>query len=239
MANNQIREDRFGITRAAAAGPTTLVGYAATYNQITNIKSGGFWEILARGCFDAVMSTKPDVRFLVNHDPSKLLARTKPGTLQLRADDTGLYFRAELPDTQVARETLALVQRGDMDGCSFGFAVADGGDTWTTEKNGAGEAYVLRTINKIGELYDASVVTYPAYEKGTSVVARAIPREVQAEARSRGWSPERIVLPSPQMKEMTLAELREMAKRQGEEIARQDYNARVEGWRTQKWFFPL
>jgi len=235
MATKQIREDRFGITRAAAAGPHTLTGYAATYNQITNIKSGGFWEILARGCFDSVMASKPDVRFLVNHEPSKLLARTKSGTLRLKADDKGLYFLAELPDTQLARETLLSVQRGDMDGCSFGFAVADGGDVWTTEKNAQGEAYVLRTITKIGELFDASVVTYPAYEKGTSVMARAIPREVQAEARSRGWSPDRIVGP----KEMTLDELRAMARQQGEEIAKQDYAFNVEQWRTSKWYFKL
>jgi len=235
MATKQIREDRFGITRAAAAGPTTLVGYCATYGQVTNIKSGGFWEILAAGCFDSVMSSNPDVRFLVNHEPSKLLARTKSGTLQLNADSVGLHFRASLPDTQLAKEVLILVQRGDLSGCSFGFSVADGGDKWTTEKNRQGETYVLRTISKIGELFDASVVTYPQYEVGPSVMARAIPHEVQAEARSRGWSPDRIVGP----REMSLEELRELARRQGEEIARQDYNARIEAWRTSKYYFKL
>ena len=50
------------------------------------------------------------------HDPSRLLARTKSGTLRLEEDSKGLRFELDLPDTTEGRDLLALAERGDIGG---------------------------------------------------------------------------------------------------------------------------
>ena len=59
--------------------------------------------------------------------------------------------------------------RGDIDGSSFAFVVADDGEAWTPGQNGEPPT---REITKIGALMDVSPVTHPAYES-TSAEARA------------------------------------------------------------------
>jgi Escherichia/Staphylococcus phage prohead protease len=154
--------------RATNTGGTgKITGYAAVFNSRTQI--GDFIEIIAPGAFAKVLATKPDVRMLRNHNSDLLLGRTTNGTLTLWEDQKGLCFMCLLPDTREAEDTFALIERGDMTGCSFGFSIAPGGETWTKEGGIA-----VRTITEVGELYDASVVTFPAYESATVTIARAL-----------------------------------------------------------------
>jgi HK97 family phage prohead protease len=100
---------------------------------------------------------------LVDHDRSKLLARTRSGTLRLEEDARGLVFSIDLPDTQPGRDVLALAERGDLGGMSFGFTVPKGGETFD------GDTRELIDI----DLREISIVSaWPAYE-GTSVSARS------------------------------------------------------------------
>ncbi|MGB0141592.1 MAG: HK97 family phage prohead protease [Luminiphilus sp.] len=140
----------------AAEKPMMLEGYAALYNEETDI--GSFREMIAPGAFSDVMDD--DVRLLLNHDGAPL-ARTKNGTLQLSDDEKGLYYRAELIDTQAGRDLYAMVQRGDITQSSFGFTIKE----QDIQEGG------LRVITKVGRLLDVSPVTYPAYE-ATEVYAR-------------------------------------------------------------------
>jgi len=81
-------------------------------------------EIILPGAFDDVLND--DVRALFNHDSSMILARSKngEGTLQIGVDETGLYYEFEPPDTQVGRDLMTSIQRGDVDQSSFGFMIA-------------------------------------------------------------------------------------------------------------------
>jgi uncharacterized protein len=156
---------------ASGDGPGMLAGYAAVFGQRSQ-DLGGFVEQLNVGCFDKVLASNPDVRCLFNHDPNLVLGRTSAGTLQLDADHTGLYMTCQLPDTSTGRDVHALVTRGDISQCSFGFSLDPGDASFDEETDSAtGKKQMVRTIRNVSRLYDVSSVTSPAY-LGTSVQAR-------------------------------------------------------------------
>lgn len=137
-----------------------LEGYAALYG--TEARINDFRETIAAGAFARSLRAGRDILALADHDPSRLLARTASGTLRLAEDSRGLAFDLDLPDTTAGRDVLALAERGDLGGMSFGFTVPQGGARWD------GDRRELRTV----DLHEISVVqAWPAYD-GTTVTAR-------------------------------------------------------------------
>ena len=116
---------------------------------------GGFREKIDKGAFDGVLDN--DVRAFFNHDPNFLLARTSSGTLKLGVDKRGLKYSFDVPDTTAGRDLLVSMKRGDITQSSFAFTVEK--DSWTDGEKGT----EIRTINKVGRLYDVSPVSIPAY----------------------------------------------------------------------------
>jgi hypothetical protein len=149
--------------RAASDASPSIQGYAAVFNSQTDI--GFYREQIAPGAFSRAIRDNQDVRALFNHNPDHVIGRTKSGTLTLSEDNTGLKFNCNMPDTQMGRDVHTLIQRGDIDQCSFGFVVRDEEVTYDDKGD------CLRTI-KDADLFDISAVTYPAYES-TSVEARS------------------------------------------------------------------
>lgn len=150
--------------RAAAADsdePAKLCGYAAKFNTRSE-NLGGFREIILPGAFDDVL--KDDVRALLNHDYNLILGRTLSGTLRILQDTVGLYYECTLPDTQAARDLAVSIARGDISQSSFSFRLAAGGDSWDEDEEGV----IIRTVKKVGRLYDVSPVTLPAYPDTTT-----------------------------------------------------------------------
>lgn len=137
------------------SGPGQIVGYAAKYNKLSQ-DLGGFFEKLLPGCFDDVM--QDDCRCLRNHDDDHLLGRTRAGTLELLLDEIGLMYTCDLPDTSAGRDTAESIRRGDMSGSSFQFNIAMDGQSWDFDGPSP-----MRSISRIGRLYDVSPVTNPAY----------------------------------------------------------------------------
>lgn len=157
-------------------GAPVISGYAAKFNRASeNLGSADyqFIEIIEPGAFDGVLND--DVRALFNHDPNAILARSKDGqgTLKLEVDEIGLRYEFEAPDTQAGRDLVTSMRRGDIDGSSFGFTVAKGGDKWESRRDGEGPEINVRTITKIARLGDVSPVTYPAYPD-TSAAVRSL-----------------------------------------------------------------
>jgi len=134
----------------------TLEGYAALYDEETVV--GGQRERIERGAFEGRLDD--DVRLLFNHDNNMPFARTTNGTLKLSLDENGLYYKADIIDTQAGRDLYAMVKRGDVSQSSFAFNISE-------RRFDEG----VMVIEKVGQLYDVSPVTYPAYE-ATTVVAR-------------------------------------------------------------------
>jgi len=146
----------------------TIRGYAAVFNSWSE-DLGFFREKIAPGAFTAVLKTGPDVRALVDHDSSKILARTSSGTLRLGEDKRGLWYEADVADTNSGRDILESVRRGDVDSSSFAFTMAGGGGMPEQEWNKDGTE---RTIHQVDTLLDVSAVTYPAYPASTSEASR-------------------------------------------------------------------
>ena len=145
-------------------GQKSISGYSAKWNRLSEkLGNGSFREMLLRGTFTrSLQSQRSDVTCLVNHDPSLLLGRQRSGTLRVREDSIGLHFRCSLPDTTAGNDAFALIQRGDIAGCSFAF-VSDGSDTWSEiDDPEDGKRIALRTISR-ANLLDCSIVTNPAY----------------------------------------------------------------------------
>ena len=106
-----------------------------------------------------------------------MLGRTKSGTLQLAEDVHGLRFTLQMPDTQTGRDLIALAERGDLGGCSFGFTVPKGGDHWS------GDHRELRSV----ELHEVSIVqSWPAYE-GTEIALRNRPIQMRILCPRTRW----------------------------------------------------
>jgi HK97 family phage prohead protease len=153
--------------RQAEDGTMRMAGYAAVFNEASLPLP--FIEKIAPGAFTKTLQETPDVRLLVNHEGLPM-ARTKNGTMRLYEDETGLYFEAELANTQEARDLYTLVERGDVDQMSFAFRVIR--QNWSKDRT-------ERTLTEVSLADgDVSIVTYPAYP-ATSVEAReAIKRAI-------------------------------------------------------------
>lgn len=162
--------------RAATEGTLrTAVGYAAVFNSTVDI--GGMWmETISPGAFTDALGQ--DVRALINHEPGRLLGRTAAGTLRLSQDAVGLAVEIDLPDTTDGRDVTSWLQRGDVDGMSFGFRVTK--ETWDETGDIA-----RRTILAV-DLREVSIVTFPAYGD-TSIALRSLDA-IRAERRSKNFN---------------------------------------------------
>tara|TARA_R110000765_G_scaffold326385_1_gene417707 strand:+ start:4319 stop:5257 length:939 start_codon:yes stop_codon:yes gene_type:complete len=135
-------------------------GHAAVFGTLSE-DLGGFREKIMPNAFDDVLDN--DVRAFFNHDPNFLLARTSSGTLKLGVDKKGLTYSFDVPDTTAGRDLLVSMERGDISQSSFAFNVEK--DSWS-EENGT----EIRTIEKVGRLYDVSPVSIPAYPDADDLV---------------------------------------------------------------------
>lgn len=150
--------------------PKTIVGYPAIFNKLSE-DLGGFREKITPGAFTNTLENGDDVRALLNHDPNQVLGRNKSKTLKLEQNTKGLKATIKPPDTQSGRDTSVSIDRGDIDGMSFGFRTIT--DKWETI-----DGEEIRTLEEV-ELFDVSVATYPAY-LDTSVAVRSLEQAKEA-----------------------------------------------------------
>lgn len=166
----------------ASAEPNRLVGYAAKFGipsePLTDWFGDGFTEVIRAGAFSRTLRDNQDIRALYNHNTDIVLGRTKSDTLRLHEDEVGLAFEVDLPDTQAARDIKAMVSRGDIDGCSFGFyVVAD--EVAHNKEDGT----VVRTLVDVELVEISPAVAFPAYS-ATEVALRSL-RGQRSPARPR------------------------------------------------------
>lgn len=166
MDNLEIRS--FNIELRDEPESRHIEGYGSVFNE-RSLDLGGFVEMIAPGAFDGVIE-RSDVKCYLDHNPGKgILARSRngKGSLSLVVDEKGLQYSFDAPHTNLGDEVVEGLKRGDYSQSSFAFTVDD--EIWTKEEDGT----YLRTITKIGGLYDVSIVANPAYE-GTSVALRSL-----------------------------------------------------------------
>lgn len=148
-----------------------IEGTPIVFNQDTVIRD---WagEFIERIDPNALATTDmKDVRLFVNHDMSKIaLARSKNGngTMSFTVDDSGVHMRAilDIENNAEAKALYGAIQRGDLDGMSFGFRVR--GQEWQNLES----ERPIRIITDISIIHEVSAVNYPAYPQ-TSISARS------------------------------------------------------------------
>ena len=160
------------------SGTSTITGRPIVYESKTDM--GYFDEVIDRGALDG--ADLKDVRFLVNHDLSRIpLARSRRNngnsTMRLSPDFEGLAIEADI-DTANNADARALdsaVKRGDITGMSFMFGIDD--EEWENLDS----ERPTRHIKRISTVVEVSAVTFPAYE-ATEINARS--KEALDNARS-------------------------------------------------------
>ena len=144
-----------------------IEGYPIVFNQETDL--GEWREVIEPSSVNDKLLR--DVALMVGHDFGMIpLAHSRrnngSGTMQLTADETGVKMRAllDVENNPKAAEAYSAIKRGDMAGMSFAFIVNE--DRWEdldTDKP-------LRRITGMSDIFEVSLVAFPAY-KGTSVQA--------------------------------------------------------------------
>ena len=175
-----VRDGKF--TTRAEDGNLYIEGYFAVFGSEYRMWENAI-ETIDEDAFNETVDG--DVRALVNQDSTLVLGRTTAGTLTLRVDRTGLWGSILINQSdQDAMNLYERVKRGDVSQCSFGFDILD--QSTEVMENGT----TVWRLKKV-ELYEVSVVTFPAYED-TSVIARKKDYEELQKRKKELWQKEMI-----------------------------------------------
>lgn len=137
-----VRERKFAPDAIEPDG--TFSGYASLFGAADLSK-----DVIERGAFAASLKARgtANVRMLFQHDPAEPIG----AWTELREDASGLFARGK-PNLEVsrARELLALMRGGGLDGLSIGFR------TVRARRDAGGLRRVIEA-----DLWEISVVTFP------------------------------------------------------------------------------
>ena len=155
-------------TRDTDTDSMVVEGYATTFDQPYELYRDSelvINEQVDKRAFDE--ANVGDVIFQMNHE-GRVYARTRNNTLEITPDEKGLFIKADLSGTEEGRKLYEEIKGGYLDRMSFGFTVAED----RTEKTAENPRTYLRTITKIGRLFDVSAVSIPANDF-TEISARS------------------------------------------------------------------
>ena len=164
----------------------TIEGYAIVFGVESRLIVDwydAFREIISKDAITQEDLDASDIKMTLWHNREKLLARANKGegTLKLSVDEVGVKYSFEAPETADGETAVQLVMRGDIAGASFTF--------WTTEENcsykEADDGAIVRTVNKINEVYEMTLASDPAYPQTTAEVAREMPEGAKEVLKKR------------------------------------------------------
>jgi HK97 family phage prohead protease len=164
------------LERAAKSGDPNasyyIRGHAAVFDRLS-LNLGGFQEKIDKGAFTNTLNADPDVHLNWDHDMRYALARTKSSQflLELREDPRGLHYYAKVAPVSYANDLRVLMEGGVIDQASFAFTVEE--DSWEITNMGEQDEQVVRTIHRVGELFDVTVTAQGAYPQTDSTLVRA------------------------------------------------------------------
>ncbi len=144
-----------------------ISGYGIVYNRETQLYDD-LYEVIRPGAASEFLATNPDIKCCLNHNRERIFGRTKSGTVKLEENSKGVKYTVKPPDAQWARDAIASIERGDIDGSSFTFAVLPQDEKVSKRSDGT----YLREVFKIARIGEMGPVTDPAY-LDTTAEARA------------------------------------------------------------------
>jgi uncharacterized protein len=165
MMEKEIRQlptEKLEVRAATDGQKKTIGGYAVKYNSPTLMRDrwgDEFLEEISSGAFDTSLQSRKQ-KALWNHDSSKPLGSVNANTLRFNPDTTGLNYDIDMPNNTFGNDAFESVQRGDVDGSSFGFVCVS--DVWSKIQYEGREVYKRSIIE--ADLFEVSPCTFPAYE---------------------------------------------------------------------------
>lgn len=161
-----------------------VTGHAVVFDTRSR-DLGGFVEVVRPQAVDRALKAGARIVALYNHDTASVLAHT-PRTLTLTKDARGLAFSMTLPDTTVGRDVLALVERGDVSGASFGFKTIK--DAWHQEGN-----LMIRELLDV-EIAEITLTAFPAYEQTDVSIAKRSLEQFARHGQRVEWLAQRLAV---------------------------------------------
>ena len=158
-------------TRTEEDGRKIVEGYATTFNQPYELMRAKDMIVTEQVDPEAFSETDMSDTIMQYDHTGRVFARVKNGTLRLEPDAHGLKVIADLGGTEIGRQLYEEIRGGYTDKMSFGFTVT--GDKRTRSKDADGNTVILRTITKVGRLFDVSAVSLPAND-ATEISSRTI-----------------------------------------------------------------
>lgn len=163
MMEKEIRVQASGVVglREDGDGEPRVEGYVNEFGKLSG-DLGGFREMTERGAFKSSVEARQVVA-LWQHKSDDPIGRQDNGLVELREDDTGLWFaidRAALTERQ-----FELIANGTVRNMSFGFYTRS--DRW--EKRDGEDVRILEDV----DLLEISPVTFPAYPDSSAAVRAA------------------------------------------------------------------
>lgn len=158
----QLATEKIEIRAVLEGQKKTIGGYAVKYNSPTLMRDrwgDEFLEEISSGAFDKSLQNR-NQKALWNHDTSKPLGSVSAGTLRFNSDTSGLNYDIDLPNNTYGNDAYESVQRGDVDGSSFGFICID--DIWSKVQYEGREIYKRSIVE--ADLFEVSPCTFPAYD---------------------------------------------------------------------------
>lgn len=151
MASPAIRSVLANLTQVTSDGEFT--GYASVWGEVDDFDTS-----TVRGAFSEVIAERVPkglIKLLWAHDLDQPIGRV----IEMKEDDRGLWMRGKLNlKVERAREVLALMQEGDVNGLSIGFDPT--ASEIVEDQNRPG----VMLLNKV-DLWEVSIVTLPALEE--------------------------------------------------------------------------
>ena len=160
-------------------GEMIVEGYATTFDQPYVLMQNDEFVLNEQVDRNAFAETDMDDTIMQYDHEGRVFARIRNNTLKVEPDEHGLKITAYLGGTAIGRQLYEEIAGGYTDRMSFGFTVSD--DERLRTKAEDGRMAILRTIKKIGKLYDVSAVSIPAND-ATEISARSVGDGLIAEA---------------------------------------------------------
>ena len=161
METRQVVTEKIEVRAVGESQNKTIGGYAVKYNSPTLMRDrygDEFVEEVSSGAFDKSLQNR-NQKALWNHDTSKPLGSVSANTLRFNSDMSGLNYDIDLPNNSYGNDAYESVQRGDVDGSSFGFTCTS--DVWSKIQFEDREIYKRSIVE--AQLFEVSPCTFPAY----------------------------------------------------------------------------
>ena len=165
----------------AGDGSFTITGLAVVYGK-RSLNLGGFYEVIEEGALTDVLASAPHVVSVWDHDTRYVLGSTKNKTHELREVDEGLRFWTRVAPTSYAADLRVLLERGDIDQCSFMFRIGKERLEYETDEDG--NEIAVFYVERVSGLYDTTVCARGAYPQTEAQLAALQARKLAAEKAS-------------------------------------------------------